>query len=123
MRVRMITHVRVHITQQRVNTRSNTVYVRISISVPRPTQGQNESLVFEGSFLKSPRAVLLHATAIHCRCGTDIEDRCLVFRSEVSFTDLPRIQISIQAGKIEKWTSELNYHEESNQDEEFVATT
>ena len=31
-------------------------------------------LVFEGSFLEAPRAVLFHATAIHCHYGIDIED-------------------------------------------------
>ena len=38
-------------------------------------------------------------------------------------TDLPPIQSSIQPEKIEKWTSELKYHEESTQDEELVAIT
>jgi hypothetical protein len=34
-------------------------------------------------------------------------------------TDLLPIQSSIQPEKIEKWTSELNYHKESTQDEEL----
>jgi hypothetical protein len=38
-------------------------------------------------------------------------------------TDLPPIQNSIQPEMIEKWTSELNYHEEKTQDEEFVDRT
>ena len=62
MRVR-ITHVH-----------DNLVYVRISIRVPRPTQDRMNFLVFEGSFLEAPRAVLFHATAIHCHYGIDIED-------------------------------------------------
>ena len=41
----------------------------------------------------------------------------------MSVTDLPQIQSSIQPEKIVKWTSELNYHEESTQDEGFVAIT
>ncbi len=47
----------------------------------------------------------------------------LVFRSGMRVTDSPPIQSSIQPAKIEKWTSELDYHEENTQDEEFVART
>ncbi len=46
MRLRMITHARVHITRIHVNIRNNIVYVRISIRVPRPTLGQNEFFSF-----------------------------------------------------------------------------
>jgi hypothetical protein len=38
-------------------------------------------------------------------------------------TDLPPIQSSIQPEKIEKWTSELNYHKENTKDKELVART
>ena len=69
-----------------------------------PYPGQNEFLVFEGSFLEAPRAVLFHATAIHCHCGIDIEDASFLVLERV--TDLPPIQSSIQPEKIEKWTSE-----------------
>ena len=48
--------------------------------------------------------------------------RALV-RSGMRVTDLPPIQSSIQPEKIEKWTSELKYHEESTQDEELIAIT
>ncbi len=48
---------------------------------------------------------------------------CLVFHSGMRVTDLPPIQMSIQPEKIEKWTSEFNYHEESTQEDEFVAIT
>jgi hypothetical protein len=71
--------------------------------------------------LKAPQAVLFHATAIHCHYGTNIEDASFFVLECV--TDLPQIQTSIQPGKIEKWTSELNCHEESTQEEEFVAIT
>ena len=78
-------------------------------------------LVFEGSFLEAPRAVLFHATAIQCHHGIDIEDASFFVLEQV--TDLPPIQSSIQPEKIETWTSELNYHKESTQDEEMVAIT
>ena len=31
-------------------------------------------LIFEGWFLKTPQAVLFHATSTHCYHGRDIED-------------------------------------------------
>ena len=47
----------------------------------------------------------------------------LVFRSGTNVTGLPQIQSSIQPVKIKKQASKLNCHEESTQDEEFVART
>ena len=63
-------------------------------------------------FCSTPSAV------IHCHYGIE---PC--FRSGMSDIDLPRIQSSVQPEKIKKRTSELNYHEESTQDEELVAIT
>ena len=92
--LRMITHARVRITR---------VYAIISYTsaypCTAPYPGQNEFFfVFEGSFLKAPRAVLFHATAIHCHHGIDIEDASFSVLERI--TDLPPIQSSIQPEKI-----------------------
>ena len=55
----MITHARVRIMRVHAIISYTSAYL---------------SVVFEGSFLEAPRAVLFHATAIHCHYGIDIED-------------------------------------------------
>lgn len=52
--------------------RNNVVYTCVSIRVQHPTRDRLN--IFNGLFLKEPRAVLFHAAAIHDR---DIEDATL----------------------------------------------
>ena len=109
----MITHARKYYA----GTRNNLVYVRISISVPRPSE----------DFSRFRRLVSRSASSSSVpRCCYTLplwyrHRGCLVFCSGMSVTDLPQIQSSIHLEKIKKWTSELNCHKEGTQDEELVA--
>ena len=86
--------------------RNNLVYVCISIRILRPTQDRM-------NFFSFSKARFLKHLKLFCSryCNT------LPLCEDASFfvTDLPPIQSSIQPKKIEKWTSKLNYHEESTQ--------
>ena len=115
----MITHAFVRIMQVYTIISYTSAYLSVYRTLPRT---EWIFLVFEGLFLEAPRAVLFHATAIHCHYGRDIEEDASFLVLE-RVTDLPPIQSSIQPEKIEKWTSELKYHKESTQDEELVAIT
>ena len=110
----MIAHTRVHAIM---------LYTSVYHPCTVPCPGQNRIfLFFEGSFLEAARAVLFHATAIHCHHGRDIEDPSFFVLGQV-LQVCPQIQSSIQPEKIEKQARELNCHEASTQDEEFVART
>ena len=98
--LRIITYARVHITRVYAIISYMSAYLSVYRALPRT---EWIFLFFEGSFLAAPRAVLFHATAIHCHYGKDIED-ALFFVLECH-----QFKSSIQLEKIEKWTSELNY--------------
>ena len=105
-----------------VGTRNNLVHVRISIRIPRPTQDRMNFTHFRRLI---SRSALSGSVPRYCyTLPLWYRHRgCLIFGSGTRVTDLPPIQSSIQPEKIEKWTSELKYHEESTQDEELVAIT
>ena len=67
----IIIHARVHITRVYAIIPYMSAYLSVYRALPRT---EWIFLVFEGSFLEAPRAVLFHATAIHCHYGKDIED-------------------------------------------------
>ena len=117
----MIMHARVRKLYY-AGIRNNLVYVRISIRVPCPTQDRMNFSRFRRLVSRSASS---GSVPRHCyTLPLWYRHRgCLVFCSGMSVTDLPRIQSSIQPEKIKKWTSELNYHEGSTQDKEFVART
>ena len=103
-------------------TRNILVYIRISIRVARRTQ---DRMNFSRFRRLVSRCALSGSIARYCyTLPLWYRHRgCLVFGSGTRVTDLPPIQSSIQPEKIEKWTSELKYHEESTQDEDMVAIT
>ena len=67
----MITYARVRIAQVYAIISYTSAYLSVYRTLPRTEQ---IFLVFEGSFLEAPRAVLFHATAMYCHYGRDIED-------------------------------------------------
>ena len=87
-----------------------------------PYPGQNEIFHFERLVSRSASSSFVPHYCYTCPLWYRHQG-CPIFCSGMRVTDLPPIQSSNQPGKIEKWTSELNYHEESTPDEEFVAKT
>ena len=79
----------------------------------------NFFIFFDSLFLETLRAVLFHTTAIHYHHGMDFDDTSFFVLGSV--TGLPQIPSYRQPEKFEKWTTELNCHKETTQDEDFLA--
>ena len=99
------------------------VYVRkINASAYRALPKHNELLqFFDGSFLEASKAVPFHATAT--MVWTSLMPPFLFWPGPELLVS-PQFQVTVSPGqKIEKRTSELSCHEESTEDEDFLAQT
>ena len=108
MHLRIITHARLY----DANLRNDIVYVHKRVCVPYPVQCIMNFFSFSiHRFSKRLNSTLLpYAYVLHCHHGMD-------------FVDTSFLILGSELQKIKKRTSELSCHEESTEDEDFLAYT